>query len=196
MDQNVGPLPAGYPSDWEETVQLEDGTQVYLRPILPSDARRLQEGFLRLSPQSIYMRFLEALKQLSDEQARELATVDYHDRMAIVAEVEENGERQMVGVTRYALLPVEEPGLAEAAIVVGDEFQNRGLGTVMISRLVQYARQQGLRAFVATVQMSNARIMHFIKRSGLRAERKMIEPGVWDLHIYLNNSETTENGQA
>jgi len=53
-----------------------------LRPIRPDDAPRLQEGFSRLTPQTIYMRFPPGAKELTDQQARELAEVDYYKRMA------------------------------------------------------------------------------------------------------------------
>ena len=71
-----------YPSEYIEEIQLRDGTRVTLRPIRPEDAPLLQEAFTRLSPQTIYMRFLEIFRHLSDEQARFFADVDYHSKMA------------------------------------------------------------------------------------------------------------------
>ena len=67
-----------------ENIKLLDGRLVTLRPIRPEDAPLLQEGFARLSAQSIYLRFLKTATGLSDTQARQLATVDYIDRMALV----------------------------------------------------------------------------------------------------------------
>lgn len=171
--------------DYRETLELKDGRRVTLRPIRPDDAPRLQEGFARLSPQSIYMRFLQAASGLSDEQARQLATVDYVRRMALVAVVDdENGER-LVAVARYSMIEGDEPGLAEAAIIVGDRYQGVGLGKALMRRLLQYGSQHGVRKLVATVHSSNARITRFITQSGLPYERKMLEPGVWEYRIRL-----------
>jgi acetyltransferase len=156
-----------YPSDYIESVTLRDGTQVTIRPIRPDDAPRLQVTFKRLSSQTIYLRFLETLKQLSDKQAIYFANVDYQERMALVAEVEEAGEDSIIAVARYDMLGDSEPGAAESAIVVN------------------YAREHGVASFLATIHMSNARIMNFVKRSGFPFERKMIEPGIMQVRVIL-----------
>jgi acetyltransferase len=174
-----------YPSQYIEQITLNDGTLVTLRPIRPDDAPRLQVTFSRLSPETIYLRFLQTFNQLSDEQARKFANIDYQEQMALVGSIQEEEEERLIGVARYALLSDHEPGLAEAAVVVRDDYQNRGLGKIILDRLVRYAREHGVSAFLATVQVSNARIVHFIKRSGLPFERKMLEPGVWEIRIQL-----------
>jgi acetyltransferase len=174
-----------------EVVTLKDGSQVTIRPILPEDAPRLQEGFTRLSPQTIYYRFLETAREMSNEQARALANVDYCKRMALVGAIQEDGHERLVAVARYAMIEdATEPGLAEAGIVVRDDYQQRGLGKIAMNRLVRYAREHGVQAFLATTLTSNARILHFIERSGLTYQRKMIEPGVWEIRIQLKPSET------
>lgn len=175
-----------YPYEAVETAALRDGTPVLIRPIRPDDAPRLQEGFRRLSPRSIYLRFLEAYKELSDRQAREFSCLDYVNRMALVAEIEEDGESHLIGVARYAMIPGAEEGLAEAAVVVVDEYQGRGLGKLLMRHLVQYARQHGVHTFLATIHVSNAVILHFIRSSGLPMEKKIVEPGVWEVRVRLN----------
>jgi acetyltransferase len=176
-----------YPQEWVEQVILQDGTQVTIRPIRPDDAPKLQIAFKRLSTQSIYYRFLQVFAQLTDQQARDFANLDYYQRMALVAETQEAGESSLIGVARYAVLSGDEPGLAESAVVVIDEYQKRGLGSLLLQRLVRYARSHDVRAFLATVHVSNAQIMRFIKRSGFPAEKKMIEPGVWEIRIRLQD---------
>jgi acetyltransferase len=168
-----------------QVVKLLDGRQIKLRPICPEDAPLLQEGFAQLSPQSIYMRFLQAVTGLSDEQANHFATVDYLDRMALVGTADVNGKEWVVAVARYNTIEGDEPGLAEAAIIVGDNYQGVGLGKILMERLLQYGRQHGVRTLVATVHSSNARILHFIIKSGLPFEKKMLEPGVWEYRIQL-----------
>jgi RimJ/RimL family protein N-acetyltransferase len=160
---------------------------VTLRPIRPDDAPRLQEGFARLSQQSIYMRFLKAASGLSDAEARQLASVDYEERMALVGAVQEDGVERLVAVARYGTITGDEPGLAEAGIIVRDDYQGLGLGRILIKRLLQYGRVHGVRKLVATVHASNAAIQRFITKSGLPFEKKMLEPGVWEYRIRLDS---------
>ncbi len=175
-----------YPHEYVEEVTLRDGMQVTLRPIRPDDAPRLQAGFARLTPQTIYLRFLESFRELSDEQARAFATVDYRERMAFVGSIQEDGEERLVVSARYTMLGPQDPGVAEAAIVVRDDFQNRGLGTIALDRLVRYARQHGVTTFLGTIHVSNNRILRFIQKSGLPFSKKMLEPGTWEVRVQLS----------
>lgn len=166
-----------------EIVTLRDGTELSLRPIRPDDAPRLQALHARLSPETIYLRFLSAHPTLSQTEAERLANVDQENRMALVATRSKNGEDLIVGVARYATLDAR-PDEAEAAIVVEDAYQGRGLGTLLVERLLSYARMHGIRYFVAEINSENDRILRFIRRSGLPAEKKL-EAGVWLIRVRL-----------
>ena len=164
-----------------ETVTLRDGTEVTIRAIVPEDAPLLQELVRRLSPESIFLRFLTRLKELGRPQAERLANVDYQSQMALVATLGPD----VIGVARYAPAMDGVPGMAEAAVVVEDAYQSRGLGTLLLMRLSDYAREHGVVAFVASIHASNDRIMRFITRSGLRTESR-IEAGLWEVRVYLD----------
>ena len=170
---------------WTENCRLEDGTLVCIRPIRPDDAPRLQESFKLLSPQSIYMRFHEAFSELSDCQAEYFANVDYKRRMAFVGTIQQDGTEELIGVARYDLLEHSTEEVAECAVVVRDDYQGLGLGMILMSQLVLYARQQGVTYFIGTVHMGNKRVMNFVKRSKLPYTREMVEPGVWEIRIRL-----------
>lgn len=190
MDMNTNPtveaeLPAGYPEECVENVTLRDGTALTIRPIRPDDAPRLQHGFTHLSPSTIYLRFLQVASQLSDEQAQRFSNLDYQNHMALVAAIQEDGEEHLVGVARYVMAGLKDPEAAEVAVVVRDDFQRRGLGTKLLERLIAYARQHGVITFIATVNQSNAPVMHFIWKGGLHYEREMVEPGVFQIRIWL-----------
>ncbi len=172
-------------SKYVEVIELSDGSTVQLRPIEPDDAPRLQQTFSMLSPQTIYMRFLNTAGGLSDEQARYLAEVDYHNRMALVGVIQEQGEERIIAVARYGILSDREPGYAEAAIVVRDDFQRLGLGSIAMDRLIRCAKENGIRVFVAAIHTSNLSVIKFIQKSGLRIEKKMLEPGVWEMLVFL-----------
>lgn len=171
---------------FSELVTLRDGTRVELRPIRPDDAERLQGLFGRLSPESIYLRFLERRKQLTVDQAVQFATVNYDTTMAIVAVLAEDPkDPKIIGVARYGVEPGQTARVAEAAVVVEDAFQNRGLGTLLLQRLLDYAREHDMQALQATIHQNNAKILHFIQKGGLPTERRLAG-GVWEVQVTVN----------
>lgn len=176
------PSPIGGQS---EVVTLRDGTVVTVRPIRPDDAPRLQALFSRLSPESIWLRFLSHARELSDEEAEGLANVDYQNWMALVATVDSRGQEEVIAEARYAKIPGGEPELAEAAIVVEDRYQGLGLGSLLLNQLAAHARSNGISAFLATLRQENYRIMQFIQRSGLPTESHL-DSGVWEIKVGLS----------
>jgi acetyltransferase len=163
---------------------LKDGTQVVIRPILPEDADDLQVTFRRLSVESIYLRFLSYKKELPDEEARYLATLDYTTRMAFVAVCHENDQEIVVGVARYALLDMGSLDVAESAVVVADDYQNRGIGKLLLRRLVTYARAKGIRQLRGNLQVGNDRMLDLVRRSGLPHKTRFVD-GIWEASIDL-----------
>jgi len=172
------------PRPEQETVTLRDGTEVVIRAIRPDDAPRLQDLFHRLSPESVYFRFLGRPKDLPLAQAQRLANVDCVLCMAFVATHGRDDVRDIIGVARYAHVE-GRPGLAEAGIVVEDRYQGRGLGTMLLKRLIAYAREHGVQALYASVHPANDQILRFIQRSSLPTESRL-EAGVWEMHVYLD----------
>jgi acetyltransferase len=165
-----------------EIVALKDGTQVTIRPIQPEDAVILKSGFLRLSQESIYYRFMSDKRHLSDEEAHHFASVDYTTRMAFIATVMEEGEEYLAGVARYEILLPTRSDTAEAAIVVSDSFQRRGLGRLLMKRLLDYAHEQGIRYLRAEILIDNHRIIKLIENGGLPYEKRYNE-GTWEILV-------------
>jgi acetyltransferase len=191
LDKTIGfdPNIPNYPKEYIEFANLRDGTSVLIRPIRPDDAPRLQEAFALLSPETIFLRFLGAFHELTDEQAAYFANVDYLRKMALVGSIIENNKESIIAVARYHLSDEEPKGLAECAIVVRDDYQGRGLGTIMLERLSEYAKNHGVIGFRATVHVSNQKIMYLIKKSKMPYDKEMIEPGIWDLKVWLNKPD-------
>jgi acetyltransferase len=171
-----------------ETVSLKDGTQVIIRPIRPDDAEHLQDTFDHLSMETIYLRFLSFKKELPDEEARYLATVDYTSRMAFVAECQKKGRDIVVGVARYAWLDPAHTDIAESAVVVQDEYQGRGIGKQLLRRLVIYARAKGLHHLRGNLQIGNNRMLDLVRDSGLTYKTHFID-GIWQVDIDLGMPE-------
>ena len=134
-----------------ETVELRDETRIDVRPIEPGDRERLHRAFHRLSPESRYRRFFAPLTDLSERDLSYLTEIDHHDHEALAALDPATGE--IVGVARY--VRGDEPDLAEASIVVADDWQHRGVATALLERLAPLAREAGITHFVALVLSEN-----------------------------------------
>jgi RimJ/RimL family protein N-acetyltransferase len=169
-----------------EPYELRDGVPVTLRFLRADDTERIKAFFYRLSPESIFYRVLEYRTTITDDEAHRLCDVDGVQRVAIAATYLDNGAEQIIGVARYGLFDPEQADTAEAAVIVEDSFQGRGLGKLLVKRLVQYALAHGVHHFVATIHVNNSRILQFIQRSGLTFKRNL-SGGNWDVMIELDS---------
>ncbi len=141
------------------TVELADGTPVRVRPIVPADKERLVAGLRRLSPQSRYLRFLRPVDHLSREELAYLTEIDYENHFAWGAELAGVG----IGLARYVRL-ADQPEVAEAAVAVLDDYQGRGLGTILLDLLAESAVQHGIKRFRSYVLKANQRVLEALDR--------------------------------
>jgi RimJ/RimL family protein N-acetyltransferase len=167
-----------YPGDLECDVTLGDGSRIHLRPIRPDDQERLISFHERLSGQTAYQRFFNVMRHLPRASARFLANVDYRRRLALVAEHREGPCPILVGVARYDC--TGQPDTAEIAFVIQDDWQNRGLGTILLEALLAAAEARGIRRFRAYVLPSNGRMLDLLARFTDIRERRT-EGGVTEV---------------
>ncbi len=133
-------------------VRLEDGTTLLVRPIEASDKAMLAAGLTRLSETSRQRRFLGPKPRLTAAELRYLTEVDGHDHHAVVAVTPDDGG--IVASARWVRLRTD-PAAAEAAIVVCDALQNKGLGKQLARMLADAARDEGVRRIHATMLADN-----------------------------------------
>lgn len=150
-----------------ESVKLRDERQVVLRPIDPADAAKLIDFHNHLSFEAQYYRFFGPKPQLTEAEAAYLANVDFHRRFAIVAEADVDDEKVLVGVGRF---DVNEPGVAEAAIVIRDDFQHVGLGTAILDRMREVGKGAGLKAFNAEILAENEQMIGLLEAASIPTE--------------------------
>lgn len=153
------------------TVELRDGSTILVRPIVPADRQKLLEGLARLSPESRFRRFLRPMGGLTGQELTYLTEVDYHDHFAWVALDPDTPDRRGVGVARYVRLP-DDPAVAEAAVVVLDDYQRRGIGTILLRLTAETAYQNGIRTFRSWVAPDNTPVLTALdnRRVSRRAE--------------------------
>jgi RimJ/RimL family protein N-acetyltransferase len=132
-----------------------------IRPIEPADKPIVRTFYDELSERSRRLRFLVPTNQLSDEDLRYLTEVDHHRHEAMVAL---DGER-LVGVARYVRAPRDRSS-AEVAVVVVDDRQGEGIGTALLDRLTERARENGIARYTALVSADNDIVIGALERAG------------------------------
>jgi len=154
---------------------LTDGQLILVRPLLASDREQLAARYDELSPDARRARFGSPPDQLSPRELERLLDLDYDGRFALAAFVVHDGQPRGVGVARYARR-MDDPTIAEVAVVVLDAYQRRGIGTLLLTDLIDVARRHGVATFTATVRWENGALLDAIRAVG--ATVKPEEPGV------------------
>ena len=164
-----------YPRHWEADVVASDGGVVHLRPILPSDADAIVEFHSRLSERTRYMRYFRAYPHIPPGDLERLTVVDHHARVALVLLLGD----EVIAVGRYegTFGPdgTSVVGQAEAAFVVRDDHQNRGLGSILLEHLAAAGRERGVRRFEAEVLAENAQMVRVFRNAGFQVSREIAE---------------------
>lgn len=144
-------------------IELRDGSRVRVRQGHSSDRDLLLRGFARLSKESRYRRFLAPKPELSEANIHYLTEIDHHGHEAMIALGEATGEG--IGVARY-VRNSERPDAAEVAVTVIDDWQGRGLGTLLLEVISARAREEGITTFTALMLATNHEMMDVIKALG------------------------------
>ncbi len=167
------------------TLSLTNGADVTFRVIEPDDVPALQRFHERLSDSTIYLRFFGSMKEFSEEKARYFAHVDGEDHFAFVALDPEDPDK-IIAVVRYDREPGEES--AEYAALVEDRWQGCGLGMELTHRLIDEARDKGVRYLYGLVMRENRRMLHLLRDLDL-PEQECREEGVKRFEVSLQAEE-------
>jgi GNAT superfamily N-acetyltransferase len=143
-----------YDADYSEKVLLDDGTRAQLRLVRPDDKQLMLDAWERLSPESRYRRFFAAKASLTDAELRYLTEVDNVDHVAIGATRRRRGKVEALGIARFIRL-ADRPLVADAAVTVVDDAQRKGLGRILLSRLIAAGRERGIERFSCDVLADN-----------------------------------------
>jgi len=172
-----------YPSGLRDSMELPGGIVATIRPIRPEDAA-IEAAFVHgLSEQSKFLRFMFGLRDLTPAMLSRFTQIDYDREMALIAVIDTGqGERQ-IGVVRYTTLPDEET--CEFAIVVGDDWQGKGLARRMFTRLIEAARERRLKVMTGVTLRENARMIDLSRSLGFETRSDPDDPDLVQMTLQL-----------
>jgi acyl-CoA hydrolase/GNAT superfamily N-acetyltransferase len=141
-----------YPVQLEETIEI-NGEEVTIRPAKPVDERRIQEHFYTLDKEDVVSRFFHEKTRFDRDEVEGVSQIDYINDLTMVAVVGEFGFGRVVGIGEYLFDPAKN--LAEVAFSISKDFQARGLGTILMEKLGQAARENGISGLIAYTSPDN-----------------------------------------
>ncbi len=154
-----------YPEELEKYETLRDGTEIFFRPVKPTDEAALSEMLYSLSTESVRKRYFTHTKTFPHKDVQRLTNVDYEQNLAIVGVVPgAAGGEEIVAIAQYFLDP--KTLVAEVAFIVQDEWQDKGMGSFLLDYITSIAKSRGVRRFYATVLPLNKAMLQIFYNSG------------------------------
>lgn len=143
---------------------LRDARRLEIRAFKPDDRADFLLAADRIGPLSLYRRFFTVKRGFTERERTFFLNVDFDKHVALVALMEEAGRKVIVGGGRYVVV---QPGKAEVAFVVIDQYQGQGIGSILMRHLAAIARAAGLRELIAEVLPENMPMLKVFEKSGL-----------------------------
>jgi acyl-CoA hydrolase/GNAT superfamily N-acetyltransferase len=169
-----------YPESLETYRTTEEGLEILLRPVKINDEPLLKDFFYSLSDASLHRRFISERKDMPHERLQDFVIIDYTKEMVILAVLKREEKEEVIGMGQYGI--DEATHTAEVAFAVRDEYQNRGVGSEILSYLTFLAKRQGLLGFTAEVLLENQPMLHLFAKMGFNIEKKSTT-GVYELKM-------------
>jgi len=157
------------PANFSVIETLRNGSSVEIRAQRRQDREDLEAALVRMSDESLYRRFFGAKRHFSEKEVEHFLNIDFVNHVALVVVAHENSNQAIVGAGRYVLV---EPGTAEVAFGIVDEFQGQGIGAALMRNLASIARQAGLNKLIAEVLASNGAMLRVFEKSDLQMNTK------------------------
>lgn len=157
-----------YPSQYVQERKLKDGIPITLRPIRPEDEPMVVKFHETLSDTSVFMRYFQPLhinQRVAHERLTRICFTDYDREMALVASrKDDRGNDEVIGIGRLSRELWKNE--AEYSILISDRWQNQGLGTTLMSALLDMGRAEGLKRIVGFVLPENQRMQRVSAKLG------------------------------
>jgi ribosomal protein S18 acetylase RimI-like enzyme len=148
---------------------LRDKRRVEIRALGPNDRADLLTAVGRTSEQSLYRRFFAVKGSFTEPEIAFFLNIDFVNHVALVAVLEELGRPRIVGGGRYIVV---QPGRAEVAFVVVDQYQGQGIGSALLRHLATLARRAGIDELIAEVLSDNTSMLKLFEKSRFRLSKR------------------------
>jgi acetyltransferase len=181
----IGP----YPEEDESHMVSVDGRRIFIRPVKPEDAPLFTALFKTLSPTTIYYRFFGALKELNPEMLARFTQIDYDREIALVAIDEESETDSMLGVAR--IIGDADGRTGEFAVLVGDAWQGKGIGSNLLEKCLSIAEKQGFKTVFGIVLKENRNMIALGKKLGFDIRK---EPDTGENELVIHFEGTRHEG--
>ena len=178
-----------YPEELNKSAKLKDGTQVLLRPIKPEDEPMWHVLLASCSPETIRLRFRYMFKNTTHAMGARFCFIDYDREIAIVAEIEDNDKRSLIGVGR--LVADADHREAEFAILVGDPWQGIGLGSLLMNDCLDICNAWGIQSIVAEMAPENDRMIGMFRHRGFEFVKPVLADVVMVRKSLVANKQAT-----
>ncbi len=175
-----------YPEDLETYRTTKTGFQLFLRPVKITDEPLLKAFFYSLSDRSLHRRFLSWRTDIPHERLQDFVIIDYTKEISILAIIGDQENEIIVGLGQYGV--DESTHTAEVAVAVRDDYQNRGIGTELLSYLTYLAKREGFLGFTAEVLVENRPMLQVFEQGGFDITRQT-ESGVYHLKMAFKSPE-------
>ena len=149
-----------YPIKLEETKELE-GQKIFIRPAKPDDERRIQEHYYELEKQDIVSRFFHEKSAFIRDEVENVSQVDYVKNLTLIAVLGEVGFETVAGVGEYLLNDARN--MAEVAFSITKEWQQKGLGRILLEKLAAAALEKGISGFIAYTSPENVGMIRLFR---------------------------------
>ncbi len=155
-----------YPEELERYETLRDGTEIFFRPVKPTDEPALSEMLYSLSEESVRTRYMMHTTVFPHRDIQRFTNIDYRQDVAIVGIIPRVSGEEIVALAQYFLDPKTRD--AEVAFLVQDEWQQKGMGTFLLDYITKIAKQRDVRKFYAKVLPANERMLAIFHNSGYK----------------------------
>ena len=166
----IHPYPSYLVSEW----QLDDLTSLIIRPIRPEDVKFEQDFVRSLSEKSKYFRFMGAMQEMTPDMLKRTTQIDYDREMALVAVIQKDSVDIIIAIARYVTNPDFKS--CEFALVVADEWQNKGIGKHLMQCLINAAKTKNLKIMEGAILAANSGMLALVKNLGFKITANPLDP--------------------
>lgn len=175
----IGDGKSEYPEILESYRTTYKGYEILLRPVKFSDEPLLKDFFYSLSDDSMYKRFISTRTDMPHDRLQKFVVIDYLKEMVILAVEKKEDKELILGMAQYVIN--SDNNTAEVAFVVRDDYQNKGIGTELLSYITYIAKKNGLHGFTAALLMENKHMLYLFEKAGFIIKKR--EGGMYELKL-------------